>query len=81
MSILVTGCAGFIGFNLCEHYLKLHSDLKKIYVIDNLNSYYDVNLKKNRIKILKKHSNFIFKKIDIKDKNKLSRFVKDNSIK
>jgi len=55
MSILVTGCAGFIGFNLCEHYLKLHSDLKKIYGIDNLNSYYDVNLKKNRIKILKKY--------------------------
>jgi len=81
MSILVTGCAGFIGFNLCQNYLKSHSDLKKIYGIDNLNSYYDVNLKKNRIKILKKHSNFIFKKIDIKDKNKLSRFVQDNSIK
>ena len=50
MSILVTGCAGFIGFNLCQNYLKSHSDLKKIYGIDNLNSYYDVNLKKIELK-------------------------------
>ena len=65
MSILVTGCAGFIGFNLCEHYLKLHSDLKKIYGIDNLNSYYDIKLKHDRLRLLFEYSqannnNFIF---------------------
>ena len=49
--ILVTGSAGFIGFHLCKELLK-----KKIFVIgiDNLDNYYDVNLKKKRLKILKK---------------------------
>ena len=47
MNILVTGCAGFIGFHLC---LKLLKDKKNlIYGIDNLNSYYDIRLKKNRL--------------------------------
>ena len=47
MSILVTGSAGFIGFHLCKKLLE-----EKIEVIgfDNLNNYYDVNLKLNRIK-------------------------------
>ena len=47
MSILITGSAGFIGFHLCKKLLE-----EKIEVIgfDNLNNYYDVNLKLNRIK-------------------------------
>ena len=52
MNILITGCAGFIGFHTCETLLKNRKN--KIYGIDNLNNYYDVNLKKNRLKILKK---------------------------
>ena len=49
MNILVTGAAGFIGFHLSKKLLK-----EKINVIglDNFNDYYDVNLKKDRIKEL-----------------------------
>ncbi len=72
MKILVTGCAGFIGFHLCY---KLLNSKKKIELIgiDNVNNYYDINLKKLRLKILNKIDNnkFKFKKIDICQKNKL----------
>ena len=49
MKILVTGAAGFIGFHLCE---KLLEDKHQILGIDNINNYYDVKLKKDRLKIL-----------------------------
>ena len=66
MKILVTGAAGFIGFHLCEKLLK---DKHQILGIDNINSYYDVKLKKDRLKILLKKKFFKFKKIDISDTN------------
>ena len=48
MKILITGAAGFIGYHLAS---KLLSNKKNTIIgIDNLNSYYDVNLKKNRLK-------------------------------
>ena len=50
-NILVTGCAGFIGFHLC---IKLTSTKYRIIGIDNINNYYDTKLKKDRLKILKK---------------------------
>ncbi len=75
MKIYITGCAGFIGFHLCQ---KLAKNKKNtIYGIDNLNSYYDVLLKKNRLKILKKNNNFYFKKIDLIDKKKLEKSFKE----
>ena len=49
MNILVTGAAGFIGFHLCERLLK---DNHRVFGIDNINNYYDVKLKKKRLKIL-----------------------------
>ena len=82
MSILVTGCAGFIGFHFCSLFLiKNKKSNKLIYGIDNLNTYYDVKLKKTRLSILKKNKKFIFKKLDITDRNKLDYFIKKNSIK
>ena len=66
MKILVTGAAGFIGFHLCE---KLLEDKHQVLGIDNINNYYDVKLKKNRLKILLGKKNFKFKKIDISDAN------------
>jgi UDP-glucuronate 4-epimerase len=70
MYILITGSAGFIGFHLSKLLLK-----KKINVvgIDNLNSYYDLELKKNRLKILKKNKNFSFHKVDISNKKNLKK--------
>lgn len=59
--ILVTGCAGFIGFHLSKQL----SENFQVIGIDNVNNYYDINLKKNRLKILKKNKNFTFHKCDI----------------
>ena len=70
MNILVTGAAGFIGFHLCK---KLLNDKYKVFGIDNINNYYDVNLKKNILKQLLTKKNFKFKKIDISNEN----FVKN----
>ncbi len=78
MQILVTGCAGFIGFHLVN---KLISNKHSVIGIDNLNDYYDVGLKKDRIKILKKNKNFIFKKIDLEKINQLNSLINKNKIK
>ncbi len=78
-NILVTGCAGFIGFHLCRELL---SDKTKVVIgIDNLNNYYDVNLKKNRLNLLKVYENFIFKKIDITNKILIKKLFKNHSFK
>ena len=68
---LVTGCAGFIGFHISK---KILENGNIVYGIDNINSYYDIKLKNNRIKILKKYKNFHFYKIDLKNKKKLNNF-------
>ena len=78
MKILVTGCAGFVGFHLCKNILE-NKKKYKIFGLDNLNNYYDINLKKNRLKILQKYKkNFSFNKLDLKNKNKLINFFKIN---
>ena len=69
-NILITGSAGFIGFNLSKDLLNKKGYKKRI---DNFNDYYDVNLKKRRNKILKKFKNYKFFKIDIKNKNKIKK--------
>ena len=53
MSILITGIAGFIGYNFAEKYLKKYPK-SKIIGVDNLNNYYSRSLKLNRLKKLKK---------------------------
>ena len=64
--ILVTGSSGFIGFHLSELLLKNNY---QVVGIDNMNDYYDIKIKEGRLELLKKYSNFIFYKIDLKDKN------------
>jgi UDP-glucuronate 4-epimerase len=68
MNFIITGAAGFIGFHIAQYLLK------KDYVIvgiDNLNDYYDVKLKQDRLAVLQQSDNFAFYKIDLKDKQSL----------
>ncbi len=77
MNILITGCAGFIGFHLCNHILR-HNKKIKIFGLDNMNKYYDLKLKQDRLKILKYYSNFKFYKTDLKNKKQLNVIFKNN---
>jgi UDP-glucuronate 4-epimerase len=65
MQILVTGAAGFIGFHLCQ---RLLSEGHQVIGIDNLNDYYDVTLKDNRLAKLTDRDNFTFHKLDLADR-------------
>ena len=76
MKILITGVAGFIGYNFCNYLLSKNN--YKVYGIDNLDNYYDVKIKKDRLKILKKFKNFRFKKLDIRDNHILETIFKTN---
>lgn len=60
--VLITGAAGFIGFHLS---CRLLDEGFKVYGLDDLNSYYDVHLKRSRLRILQEHSAFTFKECDI----------------
>ena len=68
--ILVTGCAGFIGFHVAQYLLAQEFD---VIGIDNINDYYSVHLKKDRLDILKKSQNFRFYEIDICDLSSLQK--------
>ena len=61
----ISGAAGFIGFHLAKRLLD-----EDCFVIglDNLNDYYDVNLKKDRLNIIKQYNKFKFYYADIQDK-------------
>jgi len=74
--ILVTGAAGFIGFHLA---LRLLKDGFKVVGLDNLNSYYDVKLKKARLEELKPFDNFLFFKTDFADAAELENIFKTNN--
>lgn len=63
--VLVTGAAGFIGLHLS---LKLCQAGFRVIGIDNLNDYYDVNLKQARVEVLNLEPNFTFEKIDLTDR-------------
>jgi UDP-glucuronate 4-epimerase len=72
MKIFITGSAGFIGFSLAKHLLdKNHT----VYGYDGLTNYYDVNLKKNRNKILKKYNKFYFIKGMLENNNLLKKTI------
>ena len=74
---LVTGAAGFIGYYLSNRLLQ---EGQKVIGIDNLNNYYDFNLKLMRLSILKEKKSFIFYKADISDKQSIEEIFKNNRI-
>ena len=73
MKILVTGCAGFIGFHLSKHLLEENNN---VIGVDNINNYYDPNLKEKRLNILKKNKKFKFYKLDICNEDKIIKVFK-----
>ena len=75
MRILVTGVAGFIGSFLCKKLLSARNDA--IIGIDNLNDYYDVSLKEERLKMLAPFKSFTFIKGDLADKAFMDKLFKD----
>tara|TARA_B110000967_G_C18843401_1_gene540630 strand:- start:465 stop:1448 length:984 start_codon:yes stop_codon:yes gene_type:complete len=82
MNILLTGYAGFIGFHLTLSLIKDKS-IKNIYGLDNLNKYYDINLKKNRLKLLRiadSQNKLIEFNFDIKNHKKLNNTFKNIKI-
>ncbi|NMP33041.1 NAD-dependent epimerase [Thalassotalea sp. M1531] len=65
MKYLVTGAAGFIGFYVAQ---RLCNEGHEVVGIDNLNDYYDVNLKQARLALLESLDNFSFQKLDLADR-------------
>ncbi|MCC3416964.1 MAG: NAD-dependent epimerase [Microcoleus sp. PH2017_29_MFU_D_A] len=76
MKILVTGAAGFIGYHLAQ---RLLSQGEQVYGIDNLNDYYDVNLKKARLAQLQPHSEFTFQQLDLSDRTLVSQLFQNQT--
>lgn len=66
-TVLVTGVAGFIASNLAKRLFKDFKDIK-IVGIDNMNAYYDVNIKKERLQDLTQQKNFVFVEDSIANK-------------
>ena len=79
MQILVTGAAGFIGADLCQKLLIAGHD---IIGIDNLNDYYDVSLKRDRLAQIIKQENakqFKFVELDICDRDSINKLFSSNA--
>ncbi len=70
MKIVVTGSAGFVGFHVS---MKLLESNHEVLGIDGLTDYYDVNLKKERHKILSKYEKFVDQEIMLEDFDKLKK--------
>ena len=74
MKILVTGAAGFIGFHVSKLLLTRGDE---VVGLDNLNDFYDVNLKKARLAILQEMAGFEFVKIDLADREAMENLFSD----
>jgi len=75
MTYLITGAAGFIGFHLSK---RLLVQGESVVGIDNLNDYYDVNLKKTRLRKLEVNSGFTFHKLDLVDREGVENLFSEN---
>jgi UDP-glucuronate 4-epimerase len=73
-SCLVTGAAGFIGYHLCEALL---TQGHYVLGVDNLNDYYDMQLKRDRLGRLRRHVQFLFGRIDLSDRVAVAQLFGD----
>ncbi len=73
MKILITGAAGFIGFHLAKRFAAAGAE---VFGIDNLNDYYSVELKKDRLRQLETDQNFRFEAVDLADGESLNELFK-----
>jgi UDP-glucuronate 4-epimerase len=76
-TILITGAAGFIGYHLSERLLR---EGHHVIGVDNINDYYDVRLKNDRLSRLKQAAQFTFHKIDLTDLEDLKRIFADTTV-
>ncbi len=74
MKILVTGAAGFIGFHLSRRLLENGDN---VVGLDNLNDYYDVNLKLDRLEQLKGRESFRLVRMNIEDRDAIAKLFFD----
>lgn len=74
--ILITGTAGFIGFHLAR---RLLSEGNEVIGIDNLNAYYDPQLKEARLKILENYKGFKFNRINLEENSVVNRIFRSES--
>ncbi len=77
-AVLVTGAAGFIGYHVSQALLARG---QRVIGIDNLNDYYDVNLKESRLSLLQADANFVFQRLDITEHERLRDLFAQHNIK
>ena len=77
MKYLITGAAGFIGYHTAKRLLENNNE---IIGIDNINDFYDINLKNARLKELSKHENFNFYNTDLTNKSDVLNLQNENKI-
>jgi len=70
MNVLVTGAAGFIGYHVSQRLLE---EGERVWGVDNLNDYYDVSLKEARLARIAPHPGFVFRKLDLADRQETAR--------
>lgn len=74
MKVLVTGVAGFIGYHLAQ---RLLAEGIHVYGIDNLNDYYDVSLKQDRLAQLKPQAGFTFQLLDLAERDRMLQLFQE----
>jgi UDP-glucuronate 4-epimerase len=75
MKVLVTGTAGFIGFHSARKFLERGDE---VVGFDNVNDYYDINIKRERLKLLNNYSNFQFNEGSLEDSDFITEIFNVN---